>query len=1271
MPKTEARLAIQDRVGDLLKSLNGEHRLKELCRNLNYNHRNTQLSSRRWNSAAATRLVEHRQIEEPILLASGGAHDDFHIIYTRFRSNDLSKGRERLIVSQLLQDHPYALFVFSNAEQDRWHFLNVKYHEQVGRHSRVFRRIAVGGHDRLHTAAKRLAMLDLETLDQNPERVSPLSIQKAHDDAFDVEAVTATFFRGDARIGEKGYKQIFDDLQQALYKQTKDRVWAHDYAMQFLNRIMFLYFVQRKRWLGDNLEFLRAFWQSYQANGETKDAFVNRWLKVLFFEAFNCPFNARHGDLSFFPPSIREAVSRAPFLNGGLFKPNDLDEPKQHQFVVSDTIFKNAFTFFEHYNFTISEVSPLDQEVAVDAEMLGKVYESLVNVSVEANEQGDVGTFYTPRTEIDLMCRLALVDNFTNHLGRQHKHLLYAALFALEEDEKNEADKALEHAKLWPDFDAHLRQMAVLDPACGSGSFLIGMLYILNDLCVRANRQLDKEEFSFERKKRIIAENLYGVDVMKWITHVSELGLWLNLAVEAPFTLAELQGSNKPLLPHFTCKVRQGDSLVQEVGGINLGHRRNVHEIPKEITSQIKNLKLEKLKFYYSETDGQIHSEKEARKYERQLFLSVLQKRQEAIQSKIRLLRQKITGPQSHQLRLDGSAESKPYQMELQTVEWKRQIEDLETEAANIERTREATQIGDEDIFVWDVAFVEIFAGEKQGFDIVIGNPPYVRTGNIADPRLAREQVTTANKKSYKTKLMRSVYQAFPTFFEYKTATDTASRKLDGNSDLYVYFYFHALSLLNPKGSFCFITSNSWLDVGYGAELQEFLLKHCHVKMIIDNQVMRVFAQADINTVIALFSAPDESRDWGLEQMARFVMFKQPFEHVISPSIFQEIEAIAERRTTPMYKIHPMQQKALLTAGCETQSTEKTHGKNAKAVQGPLIKVERYLGDKWGGKYLRAPDIYWTIIKKGQEKLVRLGDIAEVRRGFTTGANEFFYLDEERIREWEIEEEFLKPILFSLKEIHCIEDNLASLRWSFLNCHSNINELHSKKVAKYIKWGESLGFHKRPTCASRTLWYSIGKGWKPATFVFPAKVGERMVVLKNTQRILEDKKLYGITPNTGNDIYWSSVLNSTIVRFFMDLSCRQLTGAQAIADIDVRVVEDIPIPRIDTIAIQELDEKYAIIAKRTIASHVQEEYSQPDRRVLDNVFFDALRLTQDERDAVYEAVIELVESRLKKAESLKSINRHEHENDEEMETAFAQPRQPMQKVGITRRAKAA
>ena len=409
--------------------------------------------------------------------------------------------------------------------------------------------------------------------------MSPLAIQTGHDKAFDVEAVTKQFF--------EDYKSVFHDLQDDLTSQTADRRWAHDYALQFLNRCMFLYFIQRKRWLGDDTKFLRSFWESYQATDEPANSFVDRWLNVLFFEAFNNKF---HGGHRHFPDQIREALALAPYLNGGLFRENVLDG--EHDFQISDQRFEGIFEFLENYNFTIAEDSPLDQEVAVDPEMIGKVYESLVNVSDEADERGDAGIFYTPRTEIDLMCRLALVDNLTNHLGETHKDLLYEVLFAFNPDDKAEADGKLAEAQLWEPLDTCLKALAVVDPACGSGSFLVGMLHILDDLRDRVNQGLGREESSFDRKKGIIGQNLYGVDVMEWACHVAELRLWLALVIDAEFSPAELHLRNEPLLPHFSFNIRCGDSLVQEIGGMNLATLRDAFSgVPRALKARITRLK--------------------------------------------------------------------------------------------------------------------------------------------------------------------------------------------------------------------------------------------------------------------------------------------------------------------------------------------------------------------------------------------------------------------------------------------------------------------------------------------------------------------------------------------------------------------------------------------------------------------------------------------------------------------------------------------------------
>ncbi|MDH7498989.1 MAG: Eco57I restriction-modification methylase domain-containing protein [candidate division NC10 bacterium] len=1213
---------LQQIILDLLNNLRGLEPLRRLIwSELNYDRVNQPLSRSGWSEAASKALAE-----DPLLFAR---HGDFHVIYARLASDRLLMGSERLVINRLLRDHPYALFLISTHDQSHWHFVNVKYTEDPHKR-RLFRRITVGPNERLRTASERIAMVDISSL--GPPPLSPLTIQERHDHAFDVEAVTNAFFAE--------YQSVFADLQEDLYAQTQDRLWAHDCALQFLNRIMFLYFVQRKRWLGNDPEFVRTFWQAYQHAGQPADTFFDRWLGVLFFEAFNNRFQAGRADRRHFPEPIRQALALAPYLNGGLFSRNRLDDG--YPFQIGDSRIEQVLGFLERYNFTIAEDTPLDQEVAVDPEMVGKVYESLVNVSDQVDERGSAGIFYTPRTEIALMCRLALVDHLANHLGEERRPLLYDALFAFEEEEKRQANEALARENLWPKLERLLREVTVLDPAVGSGSFLVGMLSLLSDLSRRANAQLGHQETDYEMKKRIIGQSLYGVDVMPWAVDVCELRLWLQLVIDTELQPAELKF--RPLLPNLSFKIRCGDSLVQEVGGLNLAHIKPAHGIPSSLRGRLTQLKGEKLKFYNNDPACKYRSEPEVFQEELRLFREILDARQLQLGNEIKALKRKIEGPQEAQIRLDGTIEVRTHQMELRAAEWQRQLEQIQLEAQNTDNARLALRTAKDMPFVWDVAFVEIFEGNKEGFDIVIGNPPYVRQEKIADPKESEEDRTLPeHKKAYKANLARSVYTAYPRFFGYKPAADAAIHKIDAKSDLYIYFYFHGLSLLNPKGSFCFITSNSWLDVGYGSDLQEFLLKHCQVKMILDNQVKRSFSQADVNTIIALLSAPDERREWGLDQIARFVMFTAPFEQVLSPVIFEEIEEATERKRTPEYRVFPISQRTLLIEGCavpeEAGEEQVDFGKRSEKPpisRGPLIQVARYIGNKWGGKYLRAPEIYWTILEKGKDKLVRLGDIAEVRFGIKTGANDFFYLDEQRIREWGIEEEFLKPVIKSPRECKRILIDPEDLRFKVFMCHREEKELKGTAALEYIRWGEARRFHRRPSCAGRATWWAAPNE-KGNTF-WGKEVREKIAAFVSRTPTFADCRLYCST----TEPWMHAALNSTLVAFFGETMSRDLGGGGGPRSMMVYEVQDLWIPKQTSLSSRsgEIAEVFQKLGTNHLEPFLDDVKQNPNRRALDSIIFDALGLTQGEREAVYEAVIELVEARLKKAESLNPRSRH-------------------------------
>lgn len=1146
----------------------------------------------------------------PLLFATG-ADGEFHVIYMRFTGNTLSLSDERKIIIRLLNNHPYALFIFSNHAQTTWHFVNVKY-ETDNTKRRLFRRITVEREDRLRTAVERLSMLDVKRLASHLV-LMPLDIQQMHDDAFDVEAVTKRFF------GE--YRAVFGILQQYLQKQTGDPTWAHDYALQFLNRCMFLYFIQRKHWLGDDSEFLNYFWQSYLKTEHEPNTFVKNWLMVLFFQAFNDGYTSHY---RYFPDDIHTVLSLAPFLNGGLFTENALDREKSGEFVISDERFLQVLLFLEAYNFTITEDSPLDQEVAVDPEMIGKVYESLVNVSEDLDERSDAGIFYTPRVEIDLMCRLSLVEYLTNHLGSHNRSYLYDAVFAMEPEDKETADTVLKQRNIWRPLYDLLEKVTVVDPACGSGAFLVGMLYVLDDLMERAEKYLplqaiDKRERAYLRKKSIIGRSLYGVDVMEWAVRVAELRLWLALIVDVSLSREELHVRNEPLLPYFTFKVQRGDSLVQRVGNIDFGHNRSQNLTPT-LKRRITQLKQQKLLYYNNDP---LRKEKDELQYdERRLFIDILQERLESLERSL----QAVSTQQHSMLGMDAGNGGKA------ALEKEQQVAQLEEQRQQLLEAIEAIHTANVTPFVWDIAFVEVFT-DKDGFDLVIGNPPYVRQEQIVNPLLPVETRGTKEKKQeYKQQLAQAVSALFPRFF--------AQHEIGGKSDLYIYFYLYGLWLLNAKGTFSFITSNSWLDVGYGAILQEFLLKHCHIKLILDNEMRRSFSNASVNTVITLFSAPDESNDGSLDETARFVMCRVPFEQLLSAELMKTLVAAQQRQSLPAYRIHPIKQRTLFEEGMAQPEAEDEEADEVPAAPTPprrkgrvretppsnvrpLVQT-RYTGNKWGGKYLRAPDIYWTIIEKGKDKLVRLGDIAEVRRGITTGANEFFYLDKKAIKERGIEPEFLRPVIKSPRECKSISINDSALKFSIFLCNKTKEELQGTAALEYIEWGEKQGYQRRPSCASRPRWWDLGIRRTPYLgFNYLIDSTARTLYAPNGCYFSDNFQEVNVDSSAALPLCAS--LNSTVFQLMVNVAGRANFG-DGLLKIQTYEVSDLLCVNPRNIVFQD----YTLLS----STSWDVLNSSIERKMLDELVFDLLNLTQGERDAVYEAVTYLVNKRLQKAGSL-------------------------------------
>ena len=545
--------------------------------------------------------------------------------------------------------------------------------------------------------------------------------------------------------------------------------------------------------------------------------------------------------------------------------------------------------------------------------MLGKVFEELVTGRHES------GAYYTPRPVVSFMCREAL----KGYIASRHPELDDASVTAFVDDRQGDVLPRSVKASVATSLD----EVTAVDPACGSGAYLLGMLQeliALRDALFNESGEADPRD-EYQRKLHIISRNLYGADIEEFAVNIAMLRLWLSLAID-------YEGEDPPPLPNLDFKVAVGDTLLAPS--------------PERLDQD-------------------------------RMFIE---------QSGIGELKDRF-------MRAHGASKEMLRQ----------QVEDAkEYLRRNIPESAHEGAIVD-----WRVDFAEVIG--KGGFDIVVANPPYVRQEQIAN----------------KAELVRLYSDA-----------------VTARSDLYCHFYARGLQLMRDGGMHVFVCSNSWLDVGYGAKLQEHLLSVASVNAIYESAVERQFSTAQINTIVSVIrkGGADDERD------TRFISLRGEFDSAIA-------DAVLRREIT-------MSRSQLTEAGL---GSADSRGRR------------RYVGDKWGGKYLRAPDIYHHIVNTRADRLVRLGDIATVRRGVTTGANAFFYLTQEDIARWGIEDEYLRPVMTSPQESRSIAVDAASLPKRLFMCHADKDELAGTGALEYIEWGESQGYHRRSSVRSRRRWYDLGR----------------------------------------------------------------------------------------------------------------------------------------------------------------------------------------------------
>lgn len=373
-------------------------------------------------------------------------------------------------------------------------------------------------------------------------------------EAFKVEPLFKEFYRD--------YGRVFDAVENHVRPTLPDKDPLRLFTQRLFNRLMFLAFVERKGWLrfGQRTDYLAALWDDYTSQRRTAPASANFYadrLSPLFFAGLNQPDRpADHVDPRF---------GAVPYLNGGLFEYAEDGTDKLPKLRVPDEalalILDPESGLFSRYNFTVAESTPLEITVAVDPEMLGKVFEELVT---GRHEQG---SYYTPKPIVAFMGRAALVEHLADRCPAEPRPALEKFVHEGEVWEKLVRDG--DSTVMFRDSEAIHRALVdvkICDPACGSGAYLLGTLHELLDLRTRifASRQKADPESSYTRRLQIIERNLYGVDKDAFAVNIARLRLWLALAVE-------FEGTTPPPLPNLDFKIEVGDALAAPAPATLLG----------------------------------------------------------------------------------------------------------------------------------------------------------------------------------------------------------------------------------------------------------------------------------------------------------------------------------------------------------------------------------------------------------------------------------------------------------------------------------------------------------------------------------------------------------------------------------------------------------------------------------------------------------------------------------------------------------------------------
>ncbi|MHB1688438.1 MAG: Eco57I restriction-modification methylase domain-containing protein [Ignavibacteriaceae bacterium] len=500
---------------------------------------------------------------------------------------------------------------------------------------------------------------------------------------------------------------------------------------------------------------------------------------------------------------------------------------------------------------------------------------------------------------------------------------------------------------------------------------------------------------------------------------------------------------------------------------------------------------------------------------------------------------------------------------------------------------------------------------------------------------------------------------------------------MNQQSDLYVYYLMHTAAFLKEGGRLGYVISSSWLDVSFGGGFQKFLLDHFKIIAIIDNQKVRSFETASINTVILILEKCSD-RKLREENKVKFIRIFKEYDELIGSSCDPDRFINLQNFVNRIERINKLTKNDDLFITIRTQ----------KQLEEESTTDNKYANGNWGAKYLRSPDIFNKIIETAGDKLITLRNVCEVKYGIKTGANEFFFVKDETEKvktlkpdefkvyfghpieqskiDWEkhgwylsemnnqhylLERIYFKPIFKTQKEASNLDVDFNKLKYRVLICNEQKPMLRKFKVklSKYIEDAEKSPhkFNERATCSARIKpdgtqdWFNLGEELFVGDFIFPSKIGEKFRLIDNRKtKVYCDKVSYNVKVKEQFEKYSDIIfllMNCTLFRFFFDLFSRQLTGSQTLSDVDVNVLEKnfVVNPILFEKYVKELNNVYKSLKGRDQET-IYKEVNTNDRQILDEIVFKVLGLNKTDLMELYKVETEYIKQRSLKSNSLQT-----------------------------------